>query len=139
MLVQTFLKAVGFWGAFKSLLELLASAILVDVNKTWLVSSSWTLSSLQCTDLRPQFRSSYHIFLADISAKRKYFKQTFILIQTNAAWKQLMKTTELKQSYFTNTLNKFNKINFKLVSYFDPTVINNQIKHEVTTNGWNFM
>ena len=137
--MQTFLKAVGFWGAFKSLLELWASVILVDVNKTWLVSSSWTLSSIQCTDLRHQFRSSYHIFLADISAKRKYFKQIFILIQTNAACKQLMKTTELKQSYFTNTLNKFSEINFKLVSYFDSTVINNQIKHEVTTNGWNFM
>ena len=61
---------------------------------------SYYYPSPKYTDLQPQFRASYYLFLTVDAKKRKNYEQNFVLKQVNTAYRQQMITGKLFHEHF---------------------------------------
>ena len=86
---------------------------------------------IQCVDLHSQFQSSYYTFFDSCCYGTEKFRANLCFDSSECS----VQTADGNNSYFTNT--SVRKI-FKLVLYFDSTIINNQIRYSVTAKRMNF-
>ena len=89
---------------------------------------------LQYRDLHTQFRSSYDTFFGSCCYETEKFAASLCFDSSEHSVQTADDNNEV--SNFTNAL----VLNiFKLVLYFNSTVINNQIRHHLTTTRRNFL